>query len=120
MTNHKYPIIDPHVHAWKRYPRYPWANETARPPERDGMPEMLLELMRANGVAYRDAQEQVKRPYDAFGPERLTWGTDWPMVEAHCGYGKALAMVRDEMKFLNDGDKTWMLSGTVERVWKFS
>jgi predicted TIM-barrel fold metal-dependent hydrolase len=48
------------------------------------------------------------------------WGTDWPIVEAHCGYAKALAMVRDEMKFLNEEDKRWMLSGTVERVWKWS
>jgi predicted TIM-barrel fold metal-dependent hydrolase len=68
---------------------------------------------------YRDAQEQVRRLYDAFGPQRLMWGTDWPMVEAHCGYAKALAMVRDEMKFLNDEDRSWMLSRTVQRVWKF-
>jgi L-fuconolactonase len=69
---------------------------------------------------YLDAQEQVERLYDVFGPQRLMWGTDWPIVEAHCAYAKALAMVRDEMKFLNDEDKSWMLSRTVERVWKFS
>jgi len=46
-----YSIIDPHVHVWKRDPRYPWAKETTRPPEKDATPEMLLELMRANGVA---------------------------------------------------------------------
>jgi len=69
---------------------------------------------------YPDAQEQVKKLYDAFGPQRLMWGTDWPMVEAHCSYARALAMVRDEMKFLNDEDKSWMLSRTVERVWKFT
>jgi predicted TIM-barrel fold metal-dependent hydrolase len=273
----RYPIIDPHVHLWKRDPRYPWAKETTRPPEKDATPEMLLDLMRANGVArtviiqvihyrwdnsyaadvlrqypqyfrgvarvnpessqapddlsrlveeqgfqgvrlspagdaagdwvrgplmpplwkrcrdlkvpmsiltdigrmpdiarlaekfpdltvvidhmadcpadrpdelkklqalaryprvfvkvshtwsvskqpypYPDAQAQVKRLYDTFGPRRLMWGTDWPIVEAHCGYGKALAMVRDEMKFLNEEDKSWMLSRTVERVWKWS
>jgi predicted TIM-barrel fold metal-dependent hydrolase len=277
MTDQKYPIIDPHVHVWKRDPLYPWAKETARPPEKDATPELLLDLMRANGVArtvliqviyyrwdnrytadalrrypqyfrgvarvnpespqapddlsrlveeqgfqgvrlspaghaagdwirgplmpplwkrcrdlkvpmtiltdigrmpdiawlaeqfpdltvvidhmadcpadrpdeleklqalvryprvfvkvshtwsvskqpypYPDAQEQVKRLYDTFGPRRLMWGTDWPIVEAHCGYAKALAMVRDEMKFLNEEDKRWMLSRTVERVWKFS
>jgi L-fuconolactonase len=51
LANSKYPIIDPHVHVWKRDPRYPWAKETTRPPEKDATPEMLLELMRANGVA---------------------------------------------------------------------
>ncbi len=68
---------------------------------------------------YRDAQAQVKRLYDAFGPRRLMWGTDWPLVENYCGYAKALAMVRDEMSFLNAEDKSWMLSKTVERVWPF-
>lgn len=277
MFDNSHPIIDPHVHVWKRDPRYPWARETKNPPEKDATPEMLLELMRANGVArtviiqviyyrwdnryaadvlrqypqyfrgvarvnpesaaapddlsrlveeqrfqgvrlspavdatgdwirgplmpplwkrcrdlkasmniltgtgrlpdiaalvekfpdltvvidhmadcpadrpdelkkllalaryprvfvkvshtwsvskmpypYPDAQEQVKRLYDAFGPQRLMWGTDWPMVEEHCGYAKALSMVRDEMKFLNDEDRSWMLSRTVERVWRFT
>jgi predicted TIM-barrel fold metal-dependent hydrolase len=68
---------------------------------------------------YRDSQAQVKRLYDAFGPQRLMWGTDWPLVENHCGYAKALAMVRDEMSFLSAADKAWMLSKTVERVWPF-
>ncbi len=69
---------------------------------------------------YLDSQEQVKRLYDAFGPRRLMWGTDWPMVEKHCGYARALAVVRDEMKFLSEEDKHWILSRTVERVWPFS
>jgi predicted TIM-barrel fold metal-dependent hydrolase len=46
-----YRIIDPHVHVWKRDPRYPWAKETTKPPDRDATPEMLLDLMKANGVA---------------------------------------------------------------------
>jgi predicted TIM-barrel fold metal-dependent hydrolase len=69
---------------------------------------------------YRDSQAQVKRLYEGFGPQRLMWGTDWPLVEGYCGYAKALALVRDEMGFLNEEDKSWMLSRTVERVWKFS
>jgi L-fuconolactonase len=273
----KYRIIDPHVHVWKKDPKYPWAKETIRPPENDATAEMLLDLMKANGVEktviiqvihyrwdnsyladvlkryptwfkgvarvnpespaapddlsrlveqqgfrgvrispagnasgdwirgplmpplwkrcdslkvpmtvlapvtrmpdaalliekypdltvvidhmadspldkpdqlnmlmalkrypkvfvkvshtwslskqpypYTDSQAQVKRLYDAFGPRRLMWGTDWPLVEGHCGYAKALAMVRDEMKFLNEDDKSWMLSKTIERVWPFA
>lgn len=69
---------------------------------------------------YPDSQALVKRIYDTFGPQRLMWGTDWPLVESYCGYGKALAMVRDEMPFLNAEDKRWMLSQTVERVFPFS
>jgi len=29
-------------------------------------------------------------------------------------------VVRDDMKFLNDEDKSWILSKTVERLWPFS
>ena len=30
-----YRIIDSHVHVWKKDPKYPWAKETTRPPEKD-------------------------------------------------------------------------------------
>jgi predicted TIM-barrel fold metal-dependent hydrolase len=68
---------------------------------------------------YRDTHDQVKKVYDAFGPQRLMWGTDWPLVERVCGYTRALALVRDEMTFLNDNDKSWILGRTVERLWPF-
>jgi len=43
-------IIDPHVHVWQKLPAFPWAPETKNPPAEDATPEMLLNLMRANGV----------------------------------------------------------------------
>ncbi|MBI3666893.1 MAG: amidohydrolase [Acidobacteria bacterium] len=68
---------------------------------------------------YRDTHDQVHKLYDAFGPQRLMWGTDWPLVEGYCGYARALALVRDELKFLNEEDKRWILGQTVERLWPF-
>jgi predicted TIM-barrel fold metal-dependent hydrolase len=67
-----------------------------------------------------DAQEHVKRLHAAFGPQRLMWATDWPIIEGVSTYDKALKVVRDDMKFLNDDDKRWMLSKTIERVWPFA
>ena len=66
-----------------------------------------------------DAQEHVKRLYEAFGPQRLMWATDWPIVEQTATYAQALTVVRDDMKFLTADDKRWILSGTIERVWPF-
>jgi L-fuconolactonase len=67
-----------------------------------------------------DAQEHVKRLHQAFGPQRLMWATDWPIVEqSHATYAQALTLVRDDMKFLNAEDRSWMLSKTIERVWRF-
>jgi predicted TIM-barrel fold metal-dependent hydrolase len=66
-----------------------------------------------------DAQEHVKRLYYAYGPQRLMWATDWPIVEGYSSYAKALTVVRDDMQFLNSDDLRWMLAKTVERVWPF-
>jgi len=69
---------------------------------------------------WRDAQQYVHRLYDAFGPQRLMWATDWPIIEnSKATYDQALKVVRDEMEFLNADDKSWILSKTVERVWPF-
>lgn len=66
-----------------------------------------------------DAQEHVKRLYAAYGPKRLMWGTDWPVHEANTVYSRTLSVVRDDMKFLNEEDKSWILSKTIERIWRF-
>jgi predicted TIM-barrel fold metal-dependent hydrolase len=68
---------------------------------------------------WRDSQQLVKRLYDSFGPRRLMWATDWPIVETHATYAQALSVVRDDMAFLSAGDKSEMLSKTIERVWPF-
>jgi len=69
---------------------------------------------------YRDTHAQVRKLYDAFGPERLMWGTDWPQVEGDCGYAKALRLYREEIKFLSDADRQWILHKTVKKLWPFA
>ncbi len=66
-----------------------------------------------------DAQEHVRRLYAAFGPHRLMWGSDWSMDMAFTTYARTLSVVRDDMEFLNEEDKSWILSKTVERVFPF-
>jgi predicted TIM-barrel fold metal-dependent hydrolase len=69
---------------------------------------------------YKDTHDQVKRLYDTFGPQRLMWGTDWPGVERYCGYGRALALYRDEIAFFTAGDRRWILGGTALKLWPFA
>lgn len=67
-----------------------------------------------------DAQEHVKRLHATFGPHRLMWATDWPILEnSGAAYSQALTLVRDDMPFLNGDDKRWMLSKTISQVWPF-
>jgi predicted TIM-barrel fold metal-dependent hydrolase len=68
---------------------------------------------------YPDTFDQVKRLHERFGPQRLMWGTDWPGVESYCGYARALALYRDEMRFLNEEDRRWILGGTALKLWPF-
>ena len=68
-----------------------------------------------------DVHPQIKRLYDAFGPQRLMWATDWPIIEnSKATYAQALTLVRDDMEFLNADDKSWILSKTIEKVWPFA
>jgi predicted TIM-barrel fold metal-dependent hydrolase len=56
---------------------------------------------------------------DAWGPQRLMWGTDWPMLTEKAGYLPRLTAVRDEMPFFSQDDLEWVLGGTALRLWKF-
>jgi L-fuconolactonase len=70
---------------------------------------------------WKDTHDHIKRLHAAFGPQRLMWATDWPIIEnAKATYAQALTLVRDEIPFLNAEDKSWMLSKTIERVWPFA
>jgi L-fuconolactonase len=67
-----------------------------------------------------DVQEMIRVLHHEYGPERLMWATDWPIIENTGNhYAQALKFVRDDIPFLNAEDKSWMLSKTIERVWPF-
>src|SRR5215472_13806188 len=58
-----YRILDPHVHVWQHDPEFPFAPD-AKVPARDAAPEMLLELMKANGVARTVIIQVIHYKYD--------------------------------------------------------
>ena len=69
---------------------------------------------------WRDTWDLVKSVYDSFGPERIMWGTDWPVCLSKTDYGSTLRLVKDEMDFFNDEDKRWILGKTIRRLWPFA
>jgi len=66
---------------------------------------------------YRDAQAMVARVKDAFGADRLMWGTDWPIKPELLQYAKRVALYQHDIPFFSAKEKQAMLSGTVQRVW---
>jgi predicted TIM-barrel fold metal-dependent hydrolase len=69
---------------------------------------------------YKDTHDQVRRLSDAFGPQRLMWGTDWPGVEKYCGYARALALYREEIGGWTEEERRWVLGGTALKLWPFA
>jgi L-fuconolactonase len=68
---------------------------------------------------HEDTFPTFQRLYEAFGPERLMWGTDFPHVLKAPGYGPALELFRTHMDFLTEEDKEWLFSKTALSVWAF-
>jgi predicted TIM-barrel fold metal-dependent hydrolase len=52
-------------------------------------------------VPPRTRRSHEQRLYHSFGPQRLMWATDWPIIKDRSTYDKALTLVRDEMKFFS-------------------
>ena len=68
---------------------------------------------------WRDAQGLVERVHQAFGAQRLMWGTDWPMCSQWTTYARTLSVVHDEMGFFTDEEREWVLGKTALRLWPF-
>lgn len=49
----------------------------------------------------------LRRVYDAFGPKRIFWGTD--LTRLACSYRQAITMMTEEIEWLTDDDKEWIM-----------
>lgn len=105
----------------------------------DGEVRMLLALARYPNVwvkvselsilspsknyPYTDTFPTVRRVYDAFGSDRLLWGTGYPgATRAQAGRPSLrdeLALIRQEIPFFTDEDRKKILGGNAARLWKF-
>ena len=68
---------------------------------------------------HEDTFATFRRIYDAFGRERLMWGTNFPGVLRGTGYSLALELFRTHVDFLTDEDREWLFSKSALRVWQF-
>lgn len=73
----------------------------------------------ADGYPFPDQHAVYERIYDAFGPQRLLWGTDFPHIFGNIGYRAGLDLFRHHMPFLNADDQEWLLAKTALSIWRF-
>lgn len=71
----------------------------------------------AKASPYTDLTAMIQRVLDAFGPQRLMWGSDCPyQVQDPHTYHDSIALIRDSMDSLSATEKQWILRDTAEKV----
>lgn len=84
----------------------------------------LTSVSKSGTYPFRDAYPWVKRVYDAFGPDRLLWGTGYPGA-ARRQFGRPtlqqeLALIRMEIPFFTAEDRQKILGGNAAKLWKLN
>jgi predicted TIM-barrel fold metal-dependent hydrolase len=62
---------------------------------------------------WRDMDEHIKRCFDAFGPRRCYWGTDMTNTLAKATYNQRITHFTEELKFLSEEDKDWVMGKAI-------
>jgi L-fuconolactonase len=70
------------------------------------------------GYPYREVEPFIEKALEAFGPERLMWGSDFPPVSLHETVEMALALPKT-WPFVSGEDLKWILGGTANRILEF-
>mgnify|MGYP001578852847 CR=1 FL=1 len=87
------------------------------------LPE-LTSVSRSGKYPFADAYPWVKQVYEAFGPDRLLWGTGYP-GPARSSYGRPtlaeeLALIREGIPFFTPADRDKILGGNAARLWNLA
>lgn len=64
------------------------------------------------------AETVVNAAVEAFGWERVMFGSNWPVAEAVVGYAEWVGMVRDSLARESASDLAQLFSGTASRVYR--
>jgi len=77
-------------------------------------PQILLP-----GFHFDNIPPLFEMAYEAFGADRMMWGSDYPPSAGREGYRNTLEGVRNHPAFASGSDIDWVLGKTAERVWGF-
>ncbi len=71
------------------------------------------------GFRFENVPPLFEMAHEAFGADRMMWGSDFPPSAGREGYANTLEGVRSHPAFSNGGDVDWILGKTAARVWGF-
>ena len=69
---------------------------------------------------YQDIPPYLKMAYDAFGAQRMAWGSDYPPVLMREGYRNSLQFTMEQMPFCSKEELEWVFGKTALSLWNFS
>jgi L-fuconolactonase len=104
--------------------------KASEPPPHLGLKEVLASArlpniyIKLSGFAYASSVEWdypfsdtmwiVRAEYEHFGPHRMCWGSDYPVVRFFMTYKHALEAFRTHCTFVPEADRAWILGRTLE------
>jgi len=62
---------------------------------------------------FRDVAQIVKRVFEAYGPQRSYWGTDLTNSYAKASYRQRISQFTEELSFLSESDKDWVMGRAI-------
>jgi L-fuconolactonase len=97
----------------------PWADDIARVARETQAVCKLSGLVTEAATDWRvaDLQPYVAHLLDVFGPQRLMWGSDWPVVNLAGGYRRWCDATLELLRHLPDAARDAVLGGTATTVY---
>lgn len=96
-----------------------WRLDVAQLAERQNIACKLSGLVTEAAINWQvaDLQEAVDHVRACFGPQRMLWGSDWPVVNLAGGYAKWLAAAETLLADLSPDERTEVFGGNAARVY---
>ena len=81
-------------------------------------PNVSVKLSASPGISrepypFRDVAGHLKRVFDAYGPQRCYWGTDMTNSFAKATYRQRITHFTEELSFLSEDDKDWIMGRAI-------
>jgi L-fuconolactonase len=69
------------------------------------------------GAGLAQLKPYIDALLELFGPQRLIWGSDWPVVELAGGYDRWHALAQDALRDLDVDERAAVFGGNAVRVY---
>jgi len=70
-------------------------------------------LFSSEPYPFRDVTPHIRRLFDAYGPQRCYWGTDMTNSFAKASYRQRITHFTEELTFLSETDKDWVMGRAI-------